>query len=277
MMSRQARRSGLVMGLDTHMIAGSRACSTSTRPIHPTITNQTSPHYAEALPANGSLRVAVPSYSTKGPRPPLRHPSEGERGTGEEPPARHSGAAWRAPDGPPCLPRSFRSRRARRAAGPASAASRRSSARRRTREATLLRGLDGGLPGGHQPPTERLGLLRRDLGRLGRVRVYPRGRGFVVVLLRARDDLGQRGQRRPTSVGRMRHEPAGTPAHGASPTHRLAEAPPPTLGPAVRWPQGPPPVGRGDCGETRADSHPSRSARYSARSGAKSRPWPTPG
>jgi hypothetical protein len=39
MMSRQARRSGLVMGLDTHMIAGSRACSTSTRPTDPTITN----------------------------------------------------------------------------------------------------------------------------------------------------------------------------------------------------------------------------------------------
>jgi len=38
------------MGLDTHMIAGSRACSTSTRLTHPTITNQTSPHFAEALP-----------------------------------------------------------------------------------------------------------------------------------------------------------------------------------------------------------------------------------
>jgi hypothetical protein len=50
MMNRQARRSGLVMGFDTHMIAGSRACSTSTQPIHPTITSQTSPHYAEALP-----------------------------------------------------------------------------------------------------------------------------------------------------------------------------------------------------------------------------------
>jgi hypothetical protein len=49
MMSRQARRSGLVMGLDTHMIAGSRACSTSTRPTNPTITNKTSPHYDEAL------------------------------------------------------------------------------------------------------------------------------------------------------------------------------------------------------------------------------------
>jgi hypothetical protein len=49
MMTRQARRSGLVMGFDTHMIAGSRACSTSTQPIHPTITSQTNPHYAEAL------------------------------------------------------------------------------------------------------------------------------------------------------------------------------------------------------------------------------------
>jgi hypothetical protein len=50
MMERQARWSGLVMGFDNHMIAGSRACSTSTtRPTHPTITNQTSPHYAEAL------------------------------------------------------------------------------------------------------------------------------------------------------------------------------------------------------------------------------------
>jgi hypothetical protein len=37
------------MGLDTHMITGSRACSTSTRPTHPTVTNETSPHYAEAL------------------------------------------------------------------------------------------------------------------------------------------------------------------------------------------------------------------------------------
>jgi hypothetical protein len=38
------------MGLDTHMIAGSRACSTPIPPTHPTITNQTSPHFAEALP-----------------------------------------------------------------------------------------------------------------------------------------------------------------------------------------------------------------------------------
>jgi hypothetical protein len=45
----QARRSGLVMGFDTHMIAVSRACSTSTRLTHPTLTSQTSPHFAEAL------------------------------------------------------------------------------------------------------------------------------------------------------------------------------------------------------------------------------------
>jgi hypothetical protein len=50
MMNGQARRSGLVMGLDTHMIAGSRAASSSTRLSHPTITNQTTPHFAEALP-----------------------------------------------------------------------------------------------------------------------------------------------------------------------------------------------------------------------------------
>jgi hypothetical protein len=37
------------MGLDTHMIAGSRACSTSARLTRPTITNQSSPHFAEAL------------------------------------------------------------------------------------------------------------------------------------------------------------------------------------------------------------------------------------
>jgi hypothetical protein len=49
MMNGQARRSGLVMGLDTHMIAGSRAASSSTRLSHPTITNQTTPHFAEAL------------------------------------------------------------------------------------------------------------------------------------------------------------------------------------------------------------------------------------
>jgi hypothetical protein len=55
MMNGQAQRSGLVMGLDTHMIAGSRACSTSTRLTHPTITNQTTPHFAGALPNTQAL------------------------------------------------------------------------------------------------------------------------------------------------------------------------------------------------------------------------------
>ena len=58
MMGRQARRSGLVMGFDTHMIAGSRACSTSTVPLTPTTTNQSSPHFAEALVSTrGCARV----------------------------------------------------------------------------------------------------------------------------------------------------------------------------------------------------------------------------
>jgi hypothetical protein len=39
------------MGFDTHMIAGSRASSTSIQPIRLTITSQTNPHYAEALGA----------------------------------------------------------------------------------------------------------------------------------------------------------------------------------------------------------------------------------
>lgn len=38
------------MGLDTHIIAGNRACPTfQPGPPTPSITNQTSPHYAEAL------------------------------------------------------------------------------------------------------------------------------------------------------------------------------------------------------------------------------------
>jgi hypothetical protein len=49
MMKRQARWSGLVVGFVTHMIAGSRACSTFAQPIYPTTTSETSPHYAEAL------------------------------------------------------------------------------------------------------------------------------------------------------------------------------------------------------------------------------------
>jgi hypothetical protein len=48
-MMRQARRSGLVMGLGAHMIAGSCACSTSTpdQRRYPAI--KTNQHYAEAL------------------------------------------------------------------------------------------------------------------------------------------------------------------------------------------------------------------------------------
>jgi hypothetical protein len=49
MMSWQARWSAVVVGYDTRMIAGTCACFTSTQPIHPTITNRTSTHYAEAL------------------------------------------------------------------------------------------------------------------------------------------------------------------------------------------------------------------------------------
>jgi hypothetical protein len=48
MVGGQARRSGLVMGLDTHMIAGA-VPAFCTRPTHPTITNYSTPHYAEAL------------------------------------------------------------------------------------------------------------------------------------------------------------------------------------------------------------------------------------
>jgi hypothetical protein len=40
------------------MIAGSRACSTSTRLTHSTITNQTSPHFAEALKTKVMQTVA---------------------------------------------------------------------------------------------------------------------------------------------------------------------------------------------------------------------------
>ncbi len=60
MMGRQARRSGLVMGFDTHMIAGGRACSTSIPPTRPTITSQTSPHFAEAPPPQDSEPATIP-------------------------------------------------------------------------------------------------------------------------------------------------------------------------------------------------------------------------
>jgi hypothetical protein len=47
------------MGLDTHMIAGSRACSTSTRPTNPNITNKTNPHNDEALPPPGAAGLRL--------------------------------------------------------------------------------------------------------------------------------------------------------------------------------------------------------------------------
>jgi hypothetical protein len=50
MMKRSGCHGGSVgHGFDTHMIAGNRACSTCIRAAHPTITNQTSRHYAETL------------------------------------------------------------------------------------------------------------------------------------------------------------------------------------------------------------------------------------
>jgi hypothetical protein len=75
MMGRQARRSGLVMGFDTHMIAGGRACSTSIPPTHPTITSQTSPHFAEALGSGeitGPSRMLFPSPCERRRLPKMR-------------------------------------------------------------------------------------------------------------------------------------------------------------------------------------------------------------
>ena len=75
-----ARRSGLVMGFDTHMIAGSRACPPSTRLTHPTITNQTSPHYAGALGVPGR-RAEVRRRACRSPAWPSRsRPSKGQGG-----------------------------------------------------------------------------------------------------------------------------------------------------------------------------------------------------
>ena len=61
-----ARRSGLVMGFDTHMIAGSRACPSCTRLTHPTIANQTSRHFAEALVRYQGARARWASRSWVG-------------------------------------------------------------------------------------------------------------------------------------------------------------------------------------------------------------------
>jgi hypothetical protein len=56
-MGRQARRSGLVMGFDTQMIAGAVPAPSSTWSTHPTIANQTSPHFAETLAQVGATQV----------------------------------------------------------------------------------------------------------------------------------------------------------------------------------------------------------------------------
>ena len=49
MMKGQARWSGLVMGFDTHMIAGAVPALRPARPTQPNITNRSNPHYDETL------------------------------------------------------------------------------------------------------------------------------------------------------------------------------------------------------------------------------------
>src|SRR6266511_5773645 len=53
MMKGQARRSGLVMGFDTHMIAGCRACSTPSPATQPNISHRSNPHYDGTLGCPG--------------------------------------------------------------------------------------------------------------------------------------------------------------------------------------------------------------------------------
>jgi hypothetical protein len=54
MMKGQARRSGLVMGFDTHMIAGAVPALRPARPTQPNITNRSNPHYDETLALQGA-------------------------------------------------------------------------------------------------------------------------------------------------------------------------------------------------------------------------------
>ena len=61
-MKGQARWSGLVMGFDTHMIAGAVPALRPARPTQPNITNRSNPHYDETL--GGSAVV-------EWPKPPL--------------------------------------------------------------------------------------------------------------------------------------------------------------------------------------------------------------
>jgi hypothetical protein len=58
------------------MIAGSRICSTSTRLTHPTITNETTPHLAEALPRH-QARARACCYRRQA-REPMKATSYGE-------------------------------------------------------------------------------------------------------------------------------------------------------------------------------------------------------
>ena len=53
------------MGLDTHMLAGSRACSTSTLAHSLTITNQTNQHFAETLLSGAAQRPPISADQTR--------------------------------------------------------------------------------------------------------------------------------------------------------------------------------------------------------------------
>jgi hypothetical protein len=57
MMKGQARRSGLVMGFDTHMIAGAVPALRPAQPTQPNITNRSNPHYDETLGDRLAIRT----------------------------------------------------------------------------------------------------------------------------------------------------------------------------------------------------------------------------
>jgi hypothetical protein len=60
MMKGQARRSGLVMGFDTQMIAGAVPALGPARPTQSNITNRSNPHYDETLPPPPSRTAESP-------------------------------------------------------------------------------------------------------------------------------------------------------------------------------------------------------------------------
>jgi hypothetical protein len=66
MMERQARWSGLVMGVGSHMIAGARACSTFTTDYSPRPTLKTNRHYAEALLTTGCNAIVSWIWMVRG-------------------------------------------------------------------------------------------------------------------------------------------------------------------------------------------------------------------